>query len=180
MLAIDLSGLEAYLPWLDAQPSRITTWFREVYRDWAIHLHGEITELTPQWSGNLAANWALDVGAPSTAAVNYVGPSGDVPFGVGGRGGKGGLFSRGDSPAVEVSFARAKATRLPLLSEDLFIHNPVAYADRIEDDTSEPPVRAVNRLPRTETGKIAMVNHAFARHSVNGQALIDELRNRPL
>lgn len=178
MLALDTSGVAAYVAWLEAATLALKTEVREIYRSWAIAIHAEITELTPQWSGNLAANWALDVGTKSYAAQYFIGPAEDQPFAAGGRGGVGGTYSRGMEPAVGISKARAERVRLPELFEPLFIHNPVDYADAIEDDTSEPRVRVTNRLPRSETGKIAMVAHAHFKHTTNGQALLNELRTR--
>lgn len=176
MLAIDTSGVESFAAWLDKEAVALREGVRNLYHQWAIAIHAEITELTPQWSGNLAANWALDVGSISYSPSYFVGPAGDVPFSHG-RGG-GPLYARGMDPAVGVSLARAKASREPMLSESFYIHNPVEYAQAVEDDSGDRPIRAVNRLPRTESGKVAMVAHAYFKHTLNGQALIDELRSR--
>lgn len=178
MLDIDVSGVEAYASWLESEMARIKLEFRQFLRSWALHVHADITSLTPQWSGNLAANWALDAGAATTTATTFVGPDSDQPY-KGGRGG-GPLFSRGMQPAVGISLARAQQVRLPQLNETLFIHNPVAYADAVENDTGPRPIRAINRLPRTEAGKIAMVYHAYVKYSVSNPGLFDELRSSPL
>lgn len=180
MLDLDTSGVASYVKWLETEAARLKFEVRSIFREWALHIHADITSLTPQWSGNLAANWALDLGSPSTAAVYLVGAGEDQPFAAGGRGGKGGLFSRGMQPAVGISLDRAKQVGLPQLSDDLFIHNPVAYAQAVEDDTSEPRIRAINRWPRTESGKVVMVSHAAMKYSVNNPGLFDELRTRTL
>lgn len=180
MLDIDTSGIAAYTKWLKAETARIKLEVRQIFRQWAIHIHADITSLTPQWSGNMAANWALDIGSASTAAQYFVGPGVDQPFKTGGRGGQGAMFSRGMYPAVGISLDRAKQVGMPLLSDDLFIHNPVAYAQRVEDDTTEPRIRAINRWPRTESGKVVMVSHAAMKYSVNNPGLFDELRTRAL
>lgn len=178
MLEIDTSGVAAYVQWLEKEAVRIRFEVASTFRQWALHIHADITSLTPQWSGNLAANWALDIGSPSTAAQYFAGGAGDQPFGAGGRGGQGGLFSRGMQPAVGISLDRAKQVGMPLLSDDFFIHNPVAYAQSVEDDTTEPRIRAINRWPRTESGQVAMVSHAAMKYSINNPGLFDELRTR--
>ena len=180
MLDLDTSGVAAYVQWLEAEAARLKLEVRAIFRQWALHIHADITSLTPQWSGNLAANWVLDIGSPRTAARYLAGPAGDQPFAAGGRGGKGGLFSRGMQPAVGISIDRARQVGLPLLSDSLYIHNPVAYAQKVEDDTSQPPIRAINRWPRTESGKVVMVAHAAMKYSVNNPGLFDELRTRAL
>lgn len=163
MLDIDTSGIDSFCSWLDEQTVRIPLEVRIAFRSWAVHIHASITELSPQWSGNLAANWMLDIGSPSSSANYYMGPAGDQPFSEGTRGAP--TYSRGMEPAVGISKARAKAVGIPGLGQSLFIHNPVAYSDSIENDTSDPPVRPVNRLPRSETGKVAMVYHAYTKFS---------------
>jgi hypothetical protein len=163
VLEIDTSGVEAYAAWLEQEAARITLDFRQFLHSWALFVHADITSLTPQWSGNLAANWALDVGAETTAATTFAGPAGDQPF-KGGRGG-GPMYSRGMQPAVAISLARARQARLPELSETVYIHNPVEYAEAVENDSGPLRVRAINRLPRTEAGKIAMVLHAYTKYS---------------
>lgn len=178
MLAIDTSGVAAYTAWLEQQAAALLMDVRETYREWALAIHSEITMLTPQWSGNLAANWKLDIGSPSSGAAYLAGPAHDQVMAPGGRGGQGGLYSRGMYPAVGVSIARAGAVGLPSLGDEFYIHNPVVYAQSIEDDSNDPPVRAINRMPREETGKVAMVEHAYFKHTQNGQALINELRSR--
>lgn len=180
MLELDVSGVEAYATWLEGEVSRIKLEFRQFLRSWALHVHADITSLTPQWSGNLAANWALDVGSVTTAATYFVGPAEDQPYRSGGRGGLGPMYSRGMQPAVGMSLQRAGQARLPALNETLYIHNPVAYAMKVETDTTVPAVRAINRLPRTEAGKIAMVYHAYVKYSVSNPGLFDELRSSPL
>ena len=177
MIAIDTSGVPAYVKWLEAEALRLRFEVRQIYRKWAISIHAEIAELTPQWSGNLAANWAIDIGGATTEATYYTGPSYDQPIEEGTRGAP--WFSRGMEPAVGISLARGKALNLPALSDSIYIHNPVAYADSVETDTNRPSIRAINRVPRTTTGKIAMVAYAYAKNATNGQALLNELLSRP-
>lgn len=177
MIAVDTSGVPAYVKWLEAEALRLRLEVRQVYRKWAMSIHAEIAELTPQWSGNLAANWAIDIGGTLTDATYYTGPSYDQPIEEGTRGGP--LFSRGMEPAVSLSLERGKSFGLPNLSDSIYIHNPVAYADSVETDTNIPPIRAINRVPRSETGKIAMVAYSFAKHSTDRQGLLNELLSRP-
>ena len=178
MLALDVSGVEAYAAWLDQQAAALLLDVRNTYREWALALHAEITMLTPQWSGNLAANWMLELGAAGRGAAYIAGPARDQVMAPGGRGGQGGLYSRGMYPAVGISIERAERVGMPALADEFYIHNPVDYAQSIEDDTNDPAVRAINRVPRAETGKVAMVAHAYFKHSHNGQGLINELRSR--
>jgi hypothetical protein len=164
MLEVDTSGIRAYVQWMRSEMRRVETEVRTVYRQWALTIHADIADLSPQWSGNLAANWVIEANGTSAAALYIAGAPGNQPYRDGGRGGQGPVYSRGMDPAVSVAIARAKNLPLPALSDVLYIHNPVTYAGDIEMDSTVPPVRAINRLPRDESGKIAMVHHAAVKY----------------
>lgn len=163
MLAVDTSGVGAYVKWLEEEAVALRVKVQTAFLTWGLNIHADIVELTPQWSGNLASNWAFDVGSKAYTATYYTGPARNQPIQDGTRGDP--LYSRGMEPAVSISLARARQAPIPQLSDTIYIHNPVAYADDIENDTSDPRVRAINRVPRSETGKIAMVTHAWAKYS---------------
>jgi hypothetical protein len=176
MIAVDTSGVPAYVKWLEAEALRLRLEVRTVYRRWAVAIHAEIAELTPQWSGNLAANWAIDLNA-ATSSEQFLGSAAKGFLGGFVAGEE--LFSRGMEPAVSISLARGKSFGLPNLSDSIYIHNPVEYADEVETDSGDRPIRAINRIPRTTTGQIAMVAYAYAKNATNGQALLNELLSRP-
>lgn len=167
MLALDASGATAYADWLEGEALSILKYCQAVYRSWALAIHADITELTPQWTGNLAANWWLSInGTPGTEQ-----DLGDPNVRSPGQGRAFSPYSRGMEPAVSISLARAAGLPLPQLSDILYIYNPVGYAQEVEDDTAEPRIRPVNRVPRTETGKVAMVAYAFDKYSQKGSPL---------
>lgn len=178
MLEIDTSQVPSYVKWLREQARGLELEVRETYRAWAVHIHADIAVLTPQWSGNLAANWAIDLNAKTYTAQELgdpeVRPAGSDISPVFGRD----PYSRGMLPAVDDSLERGRKFTLPKLTDVIYIHNPVSYAMDIETDTSSPRVRAINRLPRTEAGKIAMVYHAFTKYSARGADFLNELRGR--
>lgn len=175
MLEIDTSGVSSYVAWLEEEARLLKLKVRNIYRNWAVTIHEDITRLTPQWSGNLAANWVIETNGTSRSAVYTVGPAGDQPYRPGGRGEQGPMYSRGMEPAVSISLQRAASFRMPALSDTVYIHNPVEYAQEVEDDSTDPPIRAINRLPRTEAGKVAMVHHAAAKFNRPLGSLLDEL-----
>jgi hypothetical protein len=165
VLDVDTSGVRTYVAWLRAEKARILAEVCLAYRGWAVHIHADIASLSPQWSGNLAANWAIDLNAATTAAQDLGDPSvrsHHAPANpVYGRD----PYSRGMFPAVEVSLQRGQAFPMPGLGDQIYIHNPVVYADEVEQDSGDRPIRAVNRLPRGETGKIAMVHYAAVKYA---------------
>lgn len=174
MLEVDITGVPAYTRWLAEQALALKAEVLRKYRAWALHIHRDITELTPQWSGNLAANWALDVGSPSSTAQELGDPTVRRPGSTDSPAFGADPYSRGMEPAVQLSLARAQRAGWAGLASAYFIHNPVEYADEVEEDAGERPIRAINRVPRTETGKIAMVHHAAFKYS-QGSEVLDEL-----
>lgn len=171
MLEIDVTGVPEYTKWLAEQALAIKAEVLRKFRAWALHIHRDITELTPQWSGNLAANWALDVNSASSTAQDLgdagVRRPGSTDNPVFGRE----PYSRGMDPAVQISLARAARAGWASLASAYFIHNPVEYAEEVETDTGPRPIRPINRLPRTEAGKIAMVHHAAFKYSLGSEVL---------
>ena len=168
---LDLPNIEtkvaAFQAALRKELARVNLEIATAYRKWALVIHADIVRLTPQWGGNLAANWYIDVGAPSSSAQDLGDPSvrnykeprsttSQPPY------------ARGMDPAVGISLARAKQLALPSLHDRLFIHNPVEYAEAVELDVGPRPIRAINRVPRAQTGKVAMVYHAYLKYSLTG------------
>lgn len=166
MIKVDTSGISAFIKALQVERARVDLDLRTRYRNWIVLIHADISELTPQWGGNLAANWYLDIGAPTSGAQDLGDPSVRAPGG-GASVGRA-PYSRGSDPAVGQSLARGKAFVLPQLTDKVFIHNPVEYADAVELDVGPRPIRAINRVPRAATGKVAMVYHAHTKYSLTG------------
>ena len=162
MLEIDTSGVPAFTSWLDAEVVRVELELRQLYRAWAVKIFSTIVELSPQWSGNLAANWFIEANH-ATATPQWIAGPPHAQNGVT-RGPP--LYSRGMAPATDISMARAAAAPIFSLRDTVYIHNPVDYADEVENDTSTPRIRPINRIPRSEVGKVAMVHHAAARFAV--------------
>ena len=167
MLAIDASGANAFADWLESEAYGLLTYVRAFFRSWALQIHADIAELTPQWTGNLAANWWLSVNGTPGSEVFLGDPSVKRPE----HGRAFTPYSRGMEPAVSISLARAAQVPLPKVQDVLYIYNPVSYAQEIEDDTSDPRVRPVNRLPRAETGRVAMISYAYAKYSKGSNPL---------
>lgn len=170
MIDINTSGIEAFIKAVRAEHDRVIAELCLSYRRWILMVHEDITRLTPQWGGNLAANWYIDIGSP-TSTGQELGDPGVRQFGQKSPGAKA-PYSRGADPAVSLSLDRAKSFIVPSLTAKVYIHNPVEYADAVELDVGPRPIRAVNRVPRAETGKVAMVYHAALKYSLTGNLFV--------
>jgi hypothetical protein len=160
----------AFIKALEAEQDRVMGLVAFAYREWVLMIHTDIVRLTPQWGGNLAANWYLDINSPSSTAQELGDYAVREPTGqtVGVA-----PYSRGMDPAVHISLGRQK-NYWPRFFDRTFIHNPVEYADEVEKGIGPGgrDIRAINRVPRSSTGKVAMVYHAFVKYSMSGSALL--------
>lgn len=153
MVDIDFSGLESFLSALEAEQKRFNADISVLYQKWVQHIFYDIIELTPQWSGNLAANWYLSLGAgqqgeQTIAAKAYLWP---LPHYVE-------PHQRGDEEAVSISKARFGGETFGY-SDQVFIYNPTSIAQEVEDQSI--PLRGVNLLD----GRVAMIAHAQSFYS---------------
>lgn len=109
----------------------------DVFTDLVVH--------TPQWSGNMAANWFIVLGSdPSPEPVPYnVGKSWPVTVDMLRNGFS--PYKQGDAEAVNASMSReySKVKRIRWNSKVRLV-NPVDYADKVEGGDSETPIREVN------------------------------------
>jgi len=170
VIELNTSGVPAFLKALQAERERLNMLVRTTYRRWVLTIHADIATLTPQWGGNLAANWYIDTGSPSSSAQE-LGDPGVRTYRSKAAGARA-PYSRGADPAVALSIARGKTFGIPLITDKIFIHNPVEYADAVELDVGPRPIRPVNRVPRAATGKVAMVYHAQLKYSLTGNLFI--------
>lgn len=170
VVEINTSGIAAFVKALQAERERLNLELCMAYRTWVLVIQKDIAELTPQWGGNLASNWYIDIGAPTSTAQSL----GDLSVrsyrskAVGMKA----PYSRGADPAVANSVNRAKSFPIPKITDQIFIHNPVEYAEAVEFDIGPQPIRPVNRVPRAATGKVAMVYHAQLKYSLTGNLFV--------
>jgi hypothetical protein len=169
---IDIThNVDAFIAELRLQHAGVLNAVRYRYAQWVLAIHTDIVKLTPQWGGNLAANWYLDINGVSSGEQDLGDPTVRAP-GSSPTVGKA-PYSRGRDPAVAISLARQKGFWVDYFDR-VFIHNPVEYADEVEAGIGPGgrDIRAINRVPRSSTGKVAMVYHAYVKYSMTGSALL--------
>jgi len=148
LVNVDFAGIDAFLAALDVQQKAFNNQVTEKYREWVRIIFYDIIELTPQWSGNLAANWFMsttsDEGVEQTIASKaYMWP---LPKDMA-------PYQRGDPQAVEISKARFDPSFE--YAEPVFIFNPAEIAPEVEAHSIY--IRGVNLLD----GRVAMIAHAL-------------------
>jgi len=154
LVNLDLSGLDTFLQQVEAEQRSFNNQISVKFREWVRRIFYDIVELTPQWSGNLAANWYV-----STSSMD--GPEQTIP--------EKSYFwpkpsyaephKRGDEPAVSISKERFNDVEFGY-SNQVFIFNPTEIAPAVESQSI--PLRGVNLLD----GRVAMIAHAYSFYSV--------------
>ena len=153
MVDIDFSGVDVFLSALQVEQKAFNSQVSAKYRQWVSVIFNDIVELTPQWSGNLAANWNISTDGESASEVTipqkaYMWPL--APYVE--------PFRRGDPGAVGISKARFDSIIFGY-SEQVYIYNPTEIAQAVEDHSIY--IRGVNLLD----GRVAMIAHARAFYS---------------
>ena len=142
-LVIEIENLEGFIASFEQAVAEVEAEFARAYRMWASSLFAALAKESPQWSGNFAANWNIQLDAESTRYeqiteyagdewANYVLTGFSVRF-------------RGNQEAVETALARntptfVKAASLPareLLRKTFFVNNLTPYADAWANEPSE-------------------------------------------
>lgn len=153
MVDLDITGIDAFLSAIETEQKNFNNQISEKYREWLRVIFYDIVELTPQWSGNLAANWFISTssstGSEETIAEkSYMWPL--SPFVE--------PHQRGDEPAVSISKARFDEEVFGY-SNQVYIFNPAEIAPEVEAQSIY--IRGVNLLD----GRVAMIAHAYSFYS---------------
>lgn len=153
MVDIDFSQIDTFLAEVEREQLAFNNQISLRFREWVRAIFYDIVELTPQWSGNLAANWNIStssLGNPEETipAKAYMWP---LPLYVE-------PHKRGDPEAVGISKARFDDAEFGY-SNQVYIYNPVEIAPAVEAQSIH--IRGVNLVD----GRVAMIAHAYAVHS---------------
>jgi hypothetical protein len=117
-----------------------------------------IVQGTPEWSGNMVANWRITVGAPAADYNETIFKEADIggDFRLGGRE----PFSRVAPNAAAVLYATAIAKHmLPYvrLGADVYVSNPTPYAAEVEANAKASSGRAFLRPINLVNGRVEML-----------------------
>ena len=164
MLKIDTRGAIAKLRKQEAKYKMgVTNRFRRLIYD----ILKDVSEHTPQWSGNLASNWVVEVGSA------WQGFGGYDQFMFYGHVDRGDEVQAGHPSAVAISLARGKEKIEDIRwNSRVTIANHTPYAALVEQ--GEGPnglkIREENRfsIPFANSHRIAMSEYAKAKYSSLG------------
>lgn len=140
MILVDTSGIDAFCLAAERELARLDREISEAFYTWTWNLFKELVTATPQWSGDLAANWNYSVGTPDMSYRQILNKTGDEP-GIDHWRENQGVFQRGDWRAVEMALARAQGKR-PTWRDTVYFTNATPIAQQVEDESIR--IRPVN------------------------------------
>lgn len=144
-MTIRIKGLDDFKRKLKMDQLRLERRVTNAIQNLVWDVFTDLAVITPQWSGNMAANWFIVLGSdPTPDAIPYnVGEFWPVTRGMLDNG----FFpnQQGDEEAINASMSREynKIKRIRWNSK-IRIVNPVDYADKVEGGDEDTPIRAVN------------------------------------
>lgn len=156
-VALDISGLDRFLAELAAEQRAVNTWVNAEFRRLVEIVFHDVLNGTPQWSGNLAANWFIGINSQSESEQTIT---------------EKGLYwpppqyawdpySRLDpnEHAMRISTARMESAPAFSYSDTVYIYNPAHPAEQADAHTIY--IRPVNTLD----DRVMMTAYAAAKYT---------------
>lgn len=81
MIKIDKQAIAAFRAQLKLERARLDLEITQAFQAWTVRIFRQLVEGSPQWSGNLAANWNYSVGFPSDEYSRIPNKTGDAEYG---------------------------------------------------------------------------------------------------
>lgn len=155
MLAIKVSGLNQLLLKLDRHKLRVQKSIAKAKVDLATRVFTDVVEGSPQWSGNLAANWDIEVGA-SKASYSPIAGYSVTDWN------KGDKYEAGHPLAVSMAMSNLGKLSEVKWNSKINVVNYTPYGPEVEagNGPNGRPIRPENYV----YGQIAMVAYAMMKH----------------
>lgn len=164
MIHIDTSGIDAFIRAVELDMARFDREISSAFYGWTKRIFHDIVRQSPQWSGDMAANWNYSVGSPN---VSYsplpnkaAGPVRQKSMAVGKI-----VYARGMEPAVSLAYMRMLAVPQPTWRDTVYIANGTPIAPYVEAQSIR--IRPVNLIE----GQVAMIGYTVTKEMQNGGVL---------
>lgn len=161
MIHIDTSGVDAFCKEALLELARLDREISAAYYDWTKTVFEGVVQRSPQWSGDMTANWNYSVGSPDMSYTmlenKAAGPKRQKRLAVGKV-----VYKMGAQPATGIALARMSEVTQPSWRDTVFITNATPIAPDVEAQTIY--IRPVNLIQ----GQVAMINYAIMTESQRG------------
>ncbi|WP_454735369.1 hypothetical protein [Cupriavidus necator] len=165
--ALKVNNLSEFNSALDSALAAMEREVTHSLRGFAVTVFRELVENSPQWSGNLAANWNIGINVPSHEYTELVDKAGSW-YGHADQQHHGDFVAhvRGAHYAVGVSIGKnLPRTRAIGLRDTVFINNNTPYLHHVEADESDegesPYIRPENKID----GVVALREYVRAKYA---------------
>lgn len=156
MIQLDTSGIASFMTALNLEMARLDREISFVFYKWTARIFQELVEDTPQWSGDLAANWNYSVNQPDYSYSRIPNKTGDdvrVDWHLQNQG----VFERGHPNAVMTAMSKFATVPQPSWRDVVYFAN----ATPIAPDLPTIKIRPVNLVD----GKVVTINEVVLRES---------------
>lgn len=165
--ALKVNNLSEFNSALDSALAAMEREVTHALRGFTVTVFRELVENSPQWSGNLAANWNIGINSESTEYTELSDKTGSW-YGHSDQQHHGDFqpFVRGAPYAVGVAIGKnLPRTRAIGLRDTVFINNNTPYLDHVEADESDegksPYIRPENKID----GVVALREYVRAKYA---------------
>lgn len=143
MIRIDSNDLLSLSAALYAELGRMQAHLNAGWTEAVHHVYADIVMNSPQFTGNLAANWHIGL----TEGTEFHDYKSEFSFA------NDDAYERGDDPAVSISYGRLEQSYR--FGQPLVIYNNTPYAEEV--DNGRPPPGAQWRAVNLVQGRIYMI-----------------------
>lgn len=148
MISLDTSGIAAFTKALEAEYGVFEVRLSQAFAKWTRKVFTGLVEGSPQWSGDLAANWNYSVNLPDYSYSPTLKDTLDQVFLTDVR-------ERGDPQAIAIALSRMSAVMEPTWRDVVYFNNETPIAEPVENMTVK--IRPVNLID----GRVAMVRYTL-------------------
>lgn len=165
MIEIDRSGIERFRRELRLEMARLDREISIAYFKWTVRVFSGLLQDSPQWSGDLTANWNYSVSKPDfsyTRVPNKTGDDGRIDHWRQNQG----VFERGHQLAIQDAMNRMQSVPMPTWRDTVFISNATPHdaggylVDAIE--SGQVKLRPVNLVQ----GQAVLIKQTVLRESM--------------
>lgn len=148
MIKVNSAGIESFNLKLVAEWARFELALSAVFAAWTRRVFTGLVFGSPQWSGDLAANWNYSVNGLDYSYDDSLKDAVDVVFLTG-------VVQRGDFRAVSIALNRMMNVTAPTWRDTVYFNNETPIAPEVEAHSIH--IRPVNLID----GRVAMIQYTI-------------------
>lgn len=148
MINFNSAGIDAFVKALEVEYGMFEVHLSRTFAKWTRKVFKGLVEGSPQWSGDMTANWNYSVKLPDYSYDPVLKEELDQVFLTN-------VKQRGDQQAISIALSRMSAVMEPTWRDVVYFNNETPIAEDVENMTVK--IRPVNLID----GRVAMVQYTL-------------------